>query len=159
MLKRDTFLVLPEQQIQQIPGMTDDMTTFDIFPQSIRLKRDFKKDIQRALQKRVQYSISNIKLPEMKSDFEKFKPLKNREAFDNSESLNFNPAETYAESLYKQEEKKVDRNLELKNIRDFLLRTGIKMRGVSIEIIDAVQRFENTNVFSIEKNLERMIEE
>ena len=33
------------------------------------------------------------------------------------------------------------------------------MRGVSIEIIDAVQRFENTNVFSMDKNLDRMIEE
>ena len=67
----------------------------------MRLKRDFKKDIQRAIKKRVEYSISNIKLPEMKSDFCKFKPLKHREAIENSESLNFNPAETYAHSLYK----------------------------------------------------------
>ena len=79
--------------------MGDDLTTFDILPKSMRLKRDFKKDIERALKKRVEFSISNIKLPEMKTDFSQFKPLKHRDGFENSESLFFNPAETYAKSI------------------------------------------------------------
>ena len=38
-----------------------------------------------------------------------------------------------------------------------MLTTDIKMKGVSVEMIDAVQRFENTNALFMEKNIDSLI--
>ena len=149
MLAKDKLLVIPERQVQQMPGLPDDSTTFDIFPHSVRLKRNFKKDIDRALKQRVQYSISNIKLPEMTADFHKFRPLKHRDPIENSDSLGANAAEDKL-SVLEREKVTVDRDAVFNNIRRHLVETGVKMKGVSVELIDAIRHFETVNVFSSE---------
>ena len=47
----------------------------------------------------------------------------------------------------------------LANIRDYLLKSGIKMKSVSVEMIDAVRRFEAANVLSVKKNMDALIAE
>ena len=84
------MLVVPQHQIQAMPGMMEsDACTFDIFPYSVKLARNFKKDLDIAKEKRARYSISNIKLPEMKINDDVFKPLKKMAPVINSASLKF----------------------------------------------------------------------
>lgn len=146
LLAKDKLLVIPERQVQQMPGVPDDLATFDIFPHSVRLRRNFKKDIDRALKKRVQYSISNIKLPEMKADFHMFKPLKHRGPIENSPSLTYDAEDKL--SMMEREKVTGDRDTVFNNIRAYLVETGRKMKGVSVELIDAILHFETVNVFS-----------
>mmetsp|Transcript_31040 Transcript_31040/g.36419 ORF Transcript_31040/g.36419 Transcript_31040/m.36419 type:complete len:97 (-) Transcript_31040:28-318(-) len=83
----------------------------------------------------------------MKPDFRKFKPLKYRDAIENSDSLNYDANGDKIGQL-KREKVNFDREIIIKNIRDYLLKTGAKMNGVSVEMIDAVERFENINLFT-----------
>lgn len=129
--------------------MNDDSMTFEIFPHSVRPKRNFKKDLERAILHRTTYSISNIKLPEMKHIEGQFKPLKYRDAIKNSDSLDYDPNNGLDKQMAQKQESAVDRDLVLRNIRSFLLKSGIKMKGVSVEMIDAIESFENINILSI----------
>ena len=84
------MIVVPCEQVQGISGfMDDDSCTFDIFPHSVRLARNFKKDLRNFEKKRDRYTISNLKRPNLGALVSKFKPLKNRDPIANSESLQY----------------------------------------------------------------------
>ena len=54
----------------------NDSCTFDFFPNSVKPARNVKKDLKVFLRKRAQYTISNLKLPEIDTEGkpEKFQP-------------------------------------------------------------------------------------
>ena len=90
LMLKDSMFVVPRDQIQSIPGMLpDDALMFDLFPHSVKPARNVKKDLKAFIKKRSQYSISNLKLPELDED-KKYKPLKHMEPVDNSASLGYN---------------------------------------------------------------------
>ena len=64
--------------------VNNDLCTFDIFPYSIKLARNHMKDLEMFKKKRARYSISNIRLPEMKVNDHKFRPTRNAEPIPES---------------------------------------------------------------------------
>ena len=61
------MLIVPKDQIQMVPGMlAEDACNFDFFFRSIKTVKNHKKNIQEFIEKRAQYSISNLKLPQVK---------------------------------------------------------------------------------------------
>lgn len=106
------MIIVPQQQVQNTPGLVNnDLCTFEIFPHSVKMARNFKKDLEMFKRKRARYSISNIKLPEMKLQEDKFQPLKNREPILNSASLKFDSAQAKAESARWAQQVKADQDL------------------------------------------------
>jgi hypothetical protein len=91
LLDRHGVLVIPQKQLDSIPGMTgSEICNFDLFNQSIKPTHSIKKDLQIFFKKRQNVSISNLKLPNVDGSGRKiFKPHKNRPGYDQSESLFF----------------------------------------------------------------------
>ena len=66
----------------------------------MKLARNFKKDLEIFKKKRARYSISNIKLPEMKAKDDKFQAYPSMEPVANSPSLKFNMSRAEAENQF-----------------------------------------------------------
>ena len=96
-----------------------DTCVFDIFPHSVKLAHNFKRDLRRAMKKRTSYSISNIKLPEMKQADRKFCPLKCMKPIENSDSLLFDPTKPRFGAA-EPRESEADLDVTLANIRSYL---------------------------------------
>ena len=96
----------------------------------------------------------------MKTNVKMFKPLKGMQPVPNSESLKFNAYE--AKVARKEDEKRSDADIDmtLQNIKEYLQESGVKMKGVSAEMIDAIYRFENLNVILSDRTkIESLISE
>ena len=123
--------------MQGIPGLiNNDACTFDFFTHTVKPARNVKKDLQAFLKKRSKYTISNLKLPELDGK-EKYRPIKNMEPVENSESLNYNSAQAIADTRAAARNKgDTDLDNVLKNIRDIMLTSSIKLKTITPDLID-----------------------
>ena len=96
--------------------VNNDLCTFDIFPYSVKLARNHMKDLEMFKKKRCRYSISNIRLPEMKVNDHKFRPTKHAEPIPESQSLRYNPIK-HGRKLKSEGYIDIDLNHILENIR------------------------------------------
>ena len=93
LLERDPMIIVPKEQIQGMAGlMESDVCSFDFFTNTVKPARNVKKDLKQFMKKRAQYSISNLKLPELDGKESKYRPLKHMEPVENSASLQFSTA-------------------------------------------------------------------
>ena len=126
----------------------------------MKLARNPKKDLEMFKKKRGKYSISNIKLPEMKIDDKKFRPTKKGEPINESGSLKFDQIEADDEKQKILHQVVIDQlDLVLKNIRKILETKDIEIPGVSVEFIDQIYRFENLNDLSKLSDMDKIIAE
>ena len=97
-----------------------------------------KKDLRNFERKRAQYSISNLKLPELDSkDLGKYQPIKSMKPVDNSASLNYNRAQANFEkrnALNIKDAGSLD--AVIKNIRETLINGTKKLKTVTPDFID-----------------------
>ena len=112
--------------------------------------RNFKGDLKRAEMERMQESISNIKLPNIESKTAMFRPGKYRECIPHSDALKFKPSKKLSSDMLLKEMqiKDNDCDLTLKNIRQIMITKNLKLKGISVEHIDQIYRFEKLNDFS-----------
>ena len=116
--------------------INNDACTFDFFTHTVKPARNVKKDLQAFLKKRSKYTISNLKLPELDGK-EKYRPIKNMEPVENSESLNYNSAQAIADTRAAARNKgDTDLDNVLKNIRDIMLTSSIKLKTITPDLID-----------------------
>ena len=114
MLDKDSMLIVPKKQIQTIPGLVDnDACNFDFFNHSIRPTKNHKRDLQQYLEKYKEFSISNIKLPELRGTIKIDKSVRK------SDSLRFKYKKPM--SAAKPTQDKTDLDLVLKNIRQTMV--------------------------------------
>ena len=102
--------------------------------------------------KRNKYSISNIKLPEVKGDPRRARPIGIPDDAMSSEALAYRFRKLRLKEKISKD--KTDLDLMLKNIRTLLVERDIKMKTVSVNLIDQIYRFENLNNLGLEKSIE-----
>ena len=121
---------------------TSDACTFDIFTNSVKPARNAKKELKAFIKKRSQYSISNLKLPKLGDEDRKFKPTKNAEPVENSGALLFSKQRTQSDRMVALQQENANLNNILKDIRESLITGTRKMKTISPELIDQINRFE-----------------
>ena len=142
--------------------IANDSCTFDFFPNSVKPARNVKKDLKVFLKKRAQYTISNLKLPELdlEGKEEKFQPMKFMEPINNSAALNHDKARDVRERRRTQDKDQTrELDLVLKNIRNALITGSRKLTSVSPELIDQIYKFENLNDFSKNADLDEIVQD
>ena len=102
--------------------------------------------------KRNKYSIPNIKLPEVKGDPRRARPIGIPDDAVSSEALAYRFRKLRLKEKISKD--KTDLDLMLKNIRTLLVEKDIKMKTVSVNLIDQIYRFENLNNLGLEKSIE-----
>ena len=109
------------------------------------------------MKKRAQYSISNLKLPELDGKESKYRPLKHMDPVENSASLQFSTAMAVLDkkAARNKDESKLD-NI-LKNIREILINSNKKLKTISPDLIDQIYRFETLNDFTKQADLDEIV--
>ena len=138
----------------------NDLCTFDFFTNTVKPARNVKKDLAAFMKKRAQYTISNLKLPELDGKESKYRPLKHIEPIENSDSLKYTRATAVRDrknARSKDEEGQLD-NI-LKNIREILINSNKKLKTISPDLIDQIYQFEMLNDFSKQADLDELVGE
>ena len=106
------LLIVPKEQVENIDGAFEgDECHFELFGKPVRNKPTQKELIKRALDKRFQYSISNIRYDLNSIEDKKFKKARENGAKE-SKSLLYNARET--ELYYKKERaRRVDKKFSV----------------------------------------------
>ena len=116
------------------------------------------------LEKRAQYSISNLKLPSIigggkKGGGRTFQYMKHVDSCQKSEALSFNKPKDWVEKQQALTSDNHDLDLVLKNIRAMLVSGTKKLKTVSPDLIDQIYRFENLNDLSKHIDIEGLVNE
>ena len=99
---------------------------------------NFKRNLRESIEQRHTESISNIRLPALHGDDTYYKPNNLTVPIRNSDSLKFKKTGRPTSRLRNYSKRENEKNLDntLKNIRHDLVSKGLKLEGVSVQMID-----------------------
>ena len=151
---KNPMMVVPRKQLPEVSGVfKSENCAFEMFLSPVRPTPNFKRDLNRAIKERWRAPISNIKLPELASDSRAtFNPSKYPDV-GQSEALRFDAKNKIIHTLFDESESEADLDRALRNIRQLLVTKNLKLKSISVQMIDQIYLFDTLNDFASKTNL------